>query len=72
METLITIVEVPPFDRLAASCMTEDELDSFKYFIATNPDAGVRIQRTGGVRKVRWATGGAQADVDRTRKGKAP
>ena len=54
----ITIVEVPPFERTAAASMTEAELDDFKEFIAWNPQAGVRIRGTGGVRKVRWATGG--------------
>ncbi len=58
MSRLITIVEIPPFGRLAAACMTESELDEFKYFIATNPAAGDRIRGTGGIRKVRWATGG--------------
>lgn len=58
MKALMTIVEVPPFDRQAAACMTEDELDAFKLYIASNPEAGVRIQGTGGVRKVRWAVGG--------------
>ncbi len=53
----ITIVEVPPFERAAAATMTEAELDDFKEFIAWNPEAGVRIRGTGGVRKVRWATG---------------
>ncbi len=38
--------------------MTESELDGFKYFIASNPEAGNRIQGTGGIRKVRWAIGG--------------
>ena len=38
--------------------MTEDELDGFKHYIASNPKAGALIQGTGGVRKVRWAVGG--------------
>ena len=54
----ITLVEVPPFERLVAACMTENELDEFKYFIAVNPRAGARMQGTGGIRKVRWAVGG--------------
>ncbi len=54
----ITLVEVPPFERTAAASMTDSELDAFKEFIARNPEAGVRVRGTGGVRKVRWATGG--------------
>jgi len=53
----ITIVEVPPFDRLASACMTERELDDFKSFIARNPLSGKRIRGAGGIRKVRWAVG---------------
>lgn len=54
----ITIVEVPPFDRLASTFMTEDELDELKYFIAMNPEAGSLIRGTGGIRKVRWSASG--------------
>lgn len=53
MAGALTIVEVPPFSRLAEACMTEDELDAFKYFIALNPEAGDIVQGTGGLRKVR-------------------
>ena len=54
----ITVVEVPPFDRTVTAAMTQSELDEFKSFIAWNPEAGVRLRGTGGVRKGRWATGG--------------
>ncbi len=54
----ITLVEVPPFERLAVACMTGSELDDFKYYIALSPEAGARIRGTGGVRKVRWGAGG--------------
>jgi len=57
MKRLVTIVEVPPFERLVSACMTENELDAFKYFIAGEPEAGSLIPGTGGIRKVRWAIG---------------
>ncbi|NTW84465.1 MAG: type II toxin-antitoxin system RelE/ParE family toxin [Chlorobiaceae bacterium] len=31
--------------------------DQLLCFLATNPTAGVLLQGTGGVRKIRWATG---------------
>ena len=54
MRVPVTIVEVPPFPKLAEAIMPEDDLDAFKTFIASNPEAGVVIQGTGGLRKVRW------------------
>lgn len=57
MRKPITLVEVPPFERHAATCMTAEELDDFKGFIARHPEAGDRIPGTGGVRKVRWRSG---------------
>jgi hypothetical protein len=37
--------------------MSVEEHDLLLSFLSTNPMAGVLIQGTGGVRKVRWATG---------------
>ena len=37
--------------------MSAEERDRLLSFLATNPTAGVLIQGTGGVRKIRWATG---------------
>ena len=53
----ITLVEVPPFPRQVAACLSEKDLDDFKFFIATHPRAGTRLRGTGGLRKLRWATG---------------
>ncbi len=54
---LITLVEVPPFGRKASACMTEAEIDDLKLFVAMNPEAGAKLRGSGGLRKVRWATG---------------
>lgn len=33
---------------------TEDEHNAFVFFIACNPEAGVVVEDSGGIRKVRW------------------
>jgi hypothetical protein len=53
----ITIVELPEFIRKSEKLLNAEEHDLLLSFLATNPMAGVLIQGTGGVRKLRWATG---------------
>lgn len=53
----ITIVELPEFIRRSEKLMNAEEHDRLLSFLATNPSAGVVMQGTGGVRKIRWATG---------------
>lgn len=53
----ITIVELPEFIRKSEKLMNVEEHDRLLSFLATHPTAGVLIQGTGGVRKIRWATG---------------
>ncbi|MBF0370479.1 MAG: addiction module toxin RelE [Magnetococcales bacterium] len=53
----VTLVELPEFQRLAHALLTERELDDLKAFLAFNPEAGVVMKGTGGVRKLRWAIG---------------
>ncbi|WP_427400763.1 transcriptional regulator [Glaciecola sp. 1036] len=38
--------------------MSEDEYIAFQNYWLTNPNAGVLIRGSGGVRKVRWVSGG--------------
>ena len=56
---MLTIVELPDFQRLWPHYWSEDEYFAFTGFIATNPDAGVVVPKSGGVRKVRWARKGS-------------
>lgn len=53
----ITIVELPEFIRKSEKLMSSEERDRLLSFLAANPTAGILIQGTGGVRKIRWATG---------------
>lgn len=57
MDKPITVAETRLFRRVAGDCMSDQELEAFKFFIACNPDAGAVIRGTGGVRKVRWGVG---------------
>jgi hypothetical protein len=53
----ITIVELPEFIRRSEKLMSAEEHDQLLSFLAANPTAGILIQGTGGVRKLRWAAG---------------
>jgi hypothetical protein len=54
----ITVVETRPYIEDAARCLQDDERQEFIEYIACHPTAGVVIPGTGGVRKVRWRSGG--------------
>jgi hypothetical protein len=58
----ITVAEVDPFEATAKSAgLTDDERTEITDFLARNPEAGVVIPGTGGLRKFRWAkTGGGK------------
>ncbi len=54
----IKVLTDPVFLRSAKKLMADEELAEFKSYISRNPFAGQVIQGTGGVRKIRWASGG--------------
>lgn len=58
MTKAVSIVEVAPFTRQVSSFLSEAEQEDLKWYLANNPTAGVLIQGTGGVRKLRWAAKG--------------
>jgi hypothetical protein len=45
---------VPVFLRDAATLLSEEELFELVTYLSLNPEAGVVIPATGGVRKLRW------------------
>jgi hypothetical protein len=55
---MITVVETLSFIRQAERLLSKDERDDVITFLSRRPKAGVLIQGTGGIRKVRWAKGG--------------
>ena len=55
---MLTIVELPEFLRRAEALITEHEKQSIINYLALHPHAGVIMKGTGGIRKLRWSTGG--------------
>lgn len=51
---MFTVVETAVFLRMAQGVLGDEELDEFKLFIATNPEAGDVIPGVPPLRKVRW------------------
>ena len=51
---MITIAEFPAFQAQVGECITAEERDNLCDFLARNPEAGKKIQGTGGIRKLRW------------------
>ena len=54
-----TVVELTSFIRSAGRVWDDDERGEFIDYIARNPDAGVIVPATGGLRKVRWGRPGS-------------
>ena len=51
-------IETSIFTEDVLSLLTDDEYTDFQQFLANNPLAGDVIQQTGGLRKIRWVSGG--------------
>jgi len=54
----ITVVETPAFLSMAGAIWTSEERAELIDFVARNPESGVVIPGTGGVRKLRWSRTG--------------
>lgn len=55
---MITIAETEPFRRKVGRLLSENEKTELIAYLSMNPNAGVLIQGTGGIRKLRWARSG--------------
>ena len=55
---MITVAETEPFQRKVGRLLSEDERTELIAYLSVNPNAGVLIQGTGGIRKLRWARSG--------------
>ena len=51
---MLTVIETPFFQRMAAGVWSPSELEDFVIFLSENPLAGDVISGAGGLRKVRW------------------
>ncbi len=56
--TMQTIVELPEYQRRASSLLSSSENTNIVNYLALRPTAGVIMQGTGGIRKLRWAASG--------------
>jgi len=55
---MITVVETEEFLDDVHGVLSEDEHDALILFVAQQPEAGVLMPGTGGLRKLRWASKG--------------
>jgi hypothetical protein len=58
MPALVSIVELQAFIRDTEGVLADSEKAELKGYLAANPEAGVVVPGTGGVRKLRWAASG--------------
>ena len=54
----ITVAETGVFQRKAGRLLSENDKAELLTYLAMHPNAGVIIQGTGGIRKLRWAREG--------------
>ena len=52
--SMITVVELSEFIRRSRKLLSDEETKNLINHLAMNPTAGVIMQGTGGIRKLRW------------------
>ena len=55
---MISFVETKLFTRLVQEYLSDDEYSELQQALLANPESGVVIPRSGGVRKLRWGIAG--------------
>ena len=55
---MITVAETNAYQRKVARLLSERERDDLIAYLSEHPNAGVIIEGTGGIRKLRWARAG--------------
>ena len=55
---MITVAETVPFQRKIRNLLSIEERSDLIAYLAEHPAAGVLIQGTGGIRKLRWGRQG--------------
>ncbi|MBT3926398.1 MAG: type II toxin-antitoxin system RelE/ParE family toxin [Rhodospirillaceae bacterium] len=58
MTKQITIIETPPFLREADNLFSVEQRESLIEHLSATPNDGAIIRGTGGMRKLRWQSGG--------------
>ena len=54
---MITVAETESFQRKIIKLLTPDEKEDLIDYLSEHPSSGDLIQRTGGIRKLRWGRG---------------
>ena len=54
----MVFIEAPIFSRLVYNYLDEGELAALQWALTLRPDAGSVIQKSGGLRKLRWSVKG--------------
>ena len=52
---MITVAETEPFQKKVIQLLSDREKSDLIAYLSENPQSGVLIQNTGGIRKLRWA-----------------
>lgn len=55
---MLTVAETPTFRRKIETLLSPSGHDDLIAYLAEHPAAGILIQDTGGIRKLRWRAGG--------------
>ena len=55
---MLTVCETPYFSKICFMYWDEKEYEEFKTFLSLNPNVGDVEPNSGGIRKVRWTSGG--------------
>lgn len=55
----MVFIESAVFTRQVRELLTDEEYADLQWHLALHPKSGVVIQDTGGLRKVRWISGGS-------------
>jgi hypothetical protein len=55
---MISFVETKLFTRLVQEYLSDDEYSELQQALLANPESGVVIPRSGGIRKLRWGVAG--------------
>lgn len=54
----MTVQELPAFAKEADRLLSERSREQLIEFLGLNPEAGVILRETGGIRKLRWSGSG--------------
>lgn len=65
-------IETSYFTRVIGKYLSDEELAKLEAYLIEDPEAGDIIQRTGGIRKIRWAAKGKGKSGGRFTTGEFP